>query len=215
MPNTKLHPKLLGSLTALVGLTAWSPAMAVEEHRYTVLQTWDDVELRRYEPVVVAEVEVQAPFEDAGNRAFRPLAGYIFGGNRRDQKIAMTAPVLQSPREVQGERIAMTAPVLQQGSAQTSIVRFVMPAEHDLASLPTPVDPSVKLRQLDAQTVAAIRYSGRWTEESYRKHLVTLRSQLKARGLEEAGEPVWARYNAPYTPWFLRRNEVLIPVRSN
>ena len=123
----------------------------------------------------------------------------------------MTAPVSQ---EQPGEKIAMTAPVSQQRAQGQWAVSFMMPAEYTLETLPAPLDPRITLRQVPARRVAAVRYSGFWSEEKYRLHREKLEQWLAASGLAASGEPVWARYNAPFTLWFLRRNEVLIPVAA-
>ena len=121
----------------------------------------------------------------------------------------MTAPVAQEPR---AEKIAMTAPVSQVASGGQWAVGFVMPASYTLESLPAPKDPKVTLRQVPARRLAAVRYSGFWDEAGYRKHRVALEKWLESKGVKQIGEPVWARYDPPFKPWFMRRNEVLIPV---
>ncbi|MFH1811328.1 MAG: heme-binding protein [Pseudomonadota bacterium] len=227
MTTTNFRRPIVLALAAVAGVVAWRPAMAIEEPRYTVLQSSDQFEIRRYSPYVVAEVEVQGDFEEAGSRGFGPLADYIFGNNVANQdtevpgsgraegpgeRLAMTSPVLQQERD--GEKIEMTAPVMQQDVPGRRLVRFVMPGSRSLATLPTPRNPRVQLLQVPGDTYAVIRYSGRWTADNYNKHLDELRREIRARGFEETGTAQWARYNAPYTPWFLRRNEILVPVRS-
>lgn len=121
----------------------------------------------------------------------------------------MTAPVSQTPR---AQKIAMTAPVGQQRVEGGWVVSFVMPAAYTMQMLPEPTDPVVKLRQVPAQRMAAVRYSGGWSKKSYMKHKQELESWIDGKKLKTTGEPVWARYNPPFTPWFLRRNEILIPI---
>ena len=179
-----------------------------EQQRYTVVARYDGFELRRYEPCVVAEVEVEGSFASAGNRAFRPLVGYISGRNRGERGVAMTAPVVQQP----GRRLAMTSPVVQQEDAEHHVVGFVMPAGETTATLPEPADPRVRLREEPETLAAATRYSGRWTEGGYRDHVAELEAAVRAAGLEPAGAPRWARFDPPWTPWFVRRNEVVLPV---
>lgn len=186
--------------------------MAIEEPRYRLVDRSGDIDIREYAPRVVAEVEVEADFEEAGSKGFRPLADYIFGNNKPETKVEMTAPVSQEPAE--GAKIAMTAPVTQQEDSGRHVVRFTMPASYTLETLPAPRNPRVKLRQLESSTVAVIRYSGFWSQKNYEEQLVALRSKIKARGMVEQGPPTWARYNAPITPWFMRRNEIHIPVSS-
>jgi hypothetical protein len=150
---------------------------------------------------------VQGSLEEAGNEAFRLLAGYIFGKNRGEKKIAMTAPVAQTPA-----KIAMTAPVAQTATDGGMVVRFTMPSEWTLETLPEPLDPRVQLVALPPRTVAVLRYSGFWSEARYTEHLEKLKAALAREGVRWEGEPVWARYNPPITPWFLRRNEIWLDV---
>jgi hypothetical protein len=194
------------------GLLMLVPALAraVEEAEYRVLQQDGAIELRAYAPSIVAETVVDAGFEDAGNRAFRKLFRYIDGENVAQQEIAMTAPVSQSPA---GRKIEMTSPVGQRPSAGGWAVSFMMPSAFTMDTIPRPSDPAVQLRAIPAYRAAAIRYSGFWSEERYREHLQELRAWIAAQGLEAASEPVWARYDPPFKPWFMRRNEILVPVR--
>lgn len=193
----------------LLLLTGVTTAMATEEAPYTVMRTDDIFELREYPPLVLAEITVEGDLEDAGNKAFRPLFRYISGANRSRGKIAMTAPVSQ---EQQGEKIAMTAPVSQQGEQGKWAVSFMMPASYTLENLPAPDDQSIKLRQVPARRVAAVRYSGFWSEKNYLRYKQELERWITDNSLKAIGEPVWARYNPPFTLWFLRRNEILIPI---
>ena len=206
------------NIVAALGLSVLLASCAsmvnkVEEPAYTVEQSNAGFEVRRYAPRVVAETNVPGPADEAGNQAFKVLAGYIFGKNEGDRKIAMTAPVTQTAEPV---RIAMTASVTQATAAQGGdyVVRFTMPASYTLATLPEPLDPKVQLRELPPMRVAAIQYSGRWTDENYDEHLKLLRERMNAAGLAARGKPVYARYNAPYVPWFMRRNEIWIEIAS-
>jgi hypothetical protein len=185
------------------------PAMATEEAPYTVIKTDDIFELREYAPQVLAEFIVEGELEDAGNKAFRPLFRYISGDNKSQGKIAMTAPVSQ---EQKGEKISMTAPVSQQRVQGKWAVSFMMPASYTMETLPTPDDPNIKLRQVPARRVAAVRYSGFWSEEKYLLNKEKLENWIRENRFTVVGEPVWARYNPPFTLWFMRRNEILIPV---
>ncbi len=181
-----------------------------EQQPYEVIRAEDGWELRRYPEHVVAETIVtDVDFEDAGNRAFRPLFGYISGANRVTQKIAMTAPVVQSSSS---QKIAMTAPVVQSSGKDGYAVAFVLPAGMTEADAPEPTAPEVHIRTVPAQLVAATRFSGRWKEESWREHRAELLAAVRTAGLTVTGEPRFARFDPPYKPWFLRRNEVLVDV---
>lgn len=194
-----------------------SPAIGetmTEQQPYEILRRFPEFQLRRYPAHLVAEVEVDSSFADAGNRAFRVLVAFISGRNSGQRKVAMTAPVVQ---EEASTRIAMTAPVLQEseGDSGRHVVAFVMPAEYALDTLPAPSDPRVKIREIPAHLAAAGRFSGRWSEEIYREQLAKLRAAVAKAGLEVTGPPRFARFNPPWTPWFLRRNEVVLPVRDD
>ena len=184
--------------------------MALEEPEYRSLERAGDFELRYYEPYIVAETMVNGSFSDVGKEGFRRLSGYIFGDNRTKASISMTAPVSQV---AESEKIAMTAPVSQAQDNGEWRITFTMPAEYTLQTLPQPLDPRVMLKQEPGRLTAAIRYSGTWSQERYEKHEQRLRALIQERGLQAVGEPVFARYNPPFTLWFLRRNEVLIPVQ--
>jgi len=184
-------------------------AMATEEAKYTLIEKSGAFEIRDYEPHLLVETIIDSSLEEAGNLAFRKLFRYISGDNVSSNSIAMTAPVSQ---EARGNRIAMTAPVGQQSVKGGWAVSFMMPAGYTLQTLPMPTDPTLSVREVPARRVAVIRYSGTWTQKRYLGNKEQLESWIRNKGLTTTGEPVWARYNPPFTPWFLRRNEVLIPI---
>ncbi len=201
-----MRPLLLTLATAAIGLTT-TATHAIEEPKFELLQQTGSFELRRYAPYVVAEVRVPGNFSDAGNQGFRLLANYIFGGNQGQRKLAMTAPVIQTPAEP--VKLAMTAPVIQSAAPQGGhIVQFVLPADITLATAPVPNDPQVQLREEPARTLAVIRYSGSWSQSNYEAQLVALRSAASTAGVKLQGEPVLSRFNGPFTLPFLRRNEI-------
>jgi SOUL heme-binding protein len=197
----------------LVLLLAAMPlfSRAIEEPDHEVIKSLgSSVELRRYAPYVVAEVVLSASAEEAGNQAFPILAGYIFGKNKGEKKFAMTAPVTQSAAPL---RMEMTAPVTQSVAPGGMRVQFVLPKGVSLATAPEPNDPRVQLREEPASTRAVIRYSGTWSQANYDEHLALLKATLDNAGVATQGEAVLARYNAPFTPWFLRRNEIWLALR--
>jgi effector-binding domain-containing protein len=200
------------SWVTIVVLLLTGNAMAVEEAKYTVTREEGRFELRRYDPHILAETTVGGDFEGAGNEAFGRLFKYISGNNEQQQKVAMTSPVGQEPTN---EKIAMTSPVGQQKIDGKWLVSFMMPATFSLESTPEPQDPSVYIREVPARHIAAVRYSGFWSEKSYRRNLAMLLDWITKSGLSVSGEPIWARYNSPFIPWFLRRNEVLVPVTGS
>ena len=187
-----------------------------EQQPYEVVRRFDRFELRRYPAHVVAEVTLKARFEDAGNRAFRYLFAYISGDNRSRTKVAMTAPVIQADARSGPEKIEMTSPVVQQSdSAGGYRVAFVLPATFTRDSAPEPTSPAVRVREVPASTAGAIRFSGRWSESRFQQHLDELRHDLLAAGLTPVGVPRFARFDPPFLPPFLRRNEVMLDVAES
>ena len=194
------------ALPLLLALTTFAiSSRATEEPEYQVFRELADVEVRQYAAYAVAEVVVAGPAGEAGNQAFPILAGYIFGKNKGERKFAMTAPVTQVATPV---KLEMTAPVTQTAAAGGFVVQFVLPKGVTVASAPEPLDARIQLREVPPAQVAVIRYSGFWSLSNYEEHLARLQAALRAADLAWTGEPVYARYNAPFTPWFLRRNEI-------
>lgn len=182
-------------LGALLVMGLVRQAGAVEEAVYSLVSRDGRFEVRDYAAMILAETLVEGDRASAGNRGFDPLFNYISGENRTRHEIPMTAPVFQSP------------------TGQQWAVAFVMPADAKREGWPEPENPSVRLQEIPARRMAVVRYSGFWSDKRYVEHESMLRAWMAAQGLEPAGDAVWARYNPPFTPWFLRRNEVMIPVR--
>jgi hypothetical protein len=212
MPIPPLRKRLRYSLAlgaavvAALALTTFAmTSHATEEPDYQVVRELGDIELRQYGAYTVAEVLVVGPASEAGNQAFPILAGYIFGKNKGERKFAMTAPATQSAVPV---KLEMTAPVTQTAAPGGFLVQFVLPKGVTMASAPEPLDARVQLREVLPARVAVIRYSGFWSESNYNEHLAKLQAALRAADVVWMGEAVYSRYNAPFTPWFLRRNEI-------
>lgn len=168
-----------------------------EQQPYEVLERYSGFELRRYPGRLVAEVDVAGRFGVAGNLAFPKLARYIGGHNRASRKVAMTAPVVQE----------------QDPRSGVFVVGFVMPSDLAADDVPEPLDSAVRTRRIPAQTAAGLRFSGRWSRSSYDARTNDLLDLLAQAQLTVMGPPRYARFDPPWTPWFLRRNEVVIPVR--
>jgi len=183
------------------------PVRATEEPDYRVVRELEGIEVRQYDAYTVAEVVVAGPAADAGSQAFKILAGYIFGKNKGERKFEMTAPVTQAATP---KKMEMTAPVTQAALAQGFLVQFVLPKGVTAASAPEPLDSRVQIREVPPSLVAAIRYSGFWSDANYNEHLAKLQAGLSAAKLPWTGEPIYSRYNAPLTPWFMRRNEIWV-----
>lgn len=194
---------------ALTLLAVGSLAHATDEPEFKLVRQLDGAELRQYPPYVVAEVTVSGTADSAGNDAFPILAAYIFGKNKGAKKFAMQAPVTQTE---DGISMAMQAPVTQTASATGYRVQFVLPKGITLESAPEPLDERVSLRQMPARQVAVIRFSGFWSESNYNEHLANLQAILKAAGVAWTGLPEYSRYDPPFMPWFLRRNEIWLTV---
>lgn len=159
---------------------------------YEVARTDGKIEIRQYPELVIAEITTRGTRRDAVSAGFRPLAGYIFA------------------RERPGEKIAMTAPVNQRASGDgTWSVQFIMPEEYTLETLPRPANSEVRLVTEPAMRRAAIRFSGSWDDASFSEQEARLRNWLGTQGLTPDGAPIYAYYNDPFTPPFLRRNEVI------
>jgi len=177
----------------------------VEQPKYTVLESAGDIEVRQYEPTIVAEVEVRGERMKALNQGFRLIADYIFGNNLSSKKVAMTAPVTQET----GEKIAMTAPVTQDGKGDSWKVRFVMPADYTLETLPKPKNQDIRLIAVPARKAVVIRFSGYNTDKNINAHREALLKYITDHRLTVVGPPTTAFYNPPWTLPFLRRNEIM------
>ena len=195
----------VGWLCSLLLFALPMTSQATEEPSYQVIQTLENIEVRAYDTYTVAEVVVPGPAAEAGNQAFPILAGYIFGKNKGERKFAMTAPVTQAAEPF---KLEMTAPVTQTTAPGGFRVQFVLPRGVTMASAPEPLDARVMLRDIAPTRVAVIRFSGFWSDANYIEHLNKLQLALRSANLVSVGDPVYSRYNAPFTPWFLRRNEI-------
>ncbi len=185
--------------------------MAIEEAKFESIKKDGPFELRQYKSYILAETIISGEMEAASSLAFRVLFNYISGSNHSKSKVAMTAPVSQ---ESAGEKISMTTPVSQERMDDAWAISFMMPANYTESTIPEPDDSRVRIRVVPEREMAIIRYSGRWTSSRYLEHKAKLEEWISSQGLTITGEAVWARFNAPYTPWFMRRNEVQIPVVS-
>ena len=204
---------MLNKITGALGQVAEAAGTIVgirhgtEEPPFTVERRVDNVEIRRYGSRIAAETTIDADEEPARNEGFRRLARYIFGGNRSKTKIAMTAPVAQQ----QSEKIAMTAPVAtQRGAAGQWVVRFFMPSEYTLDTLPTPSDDRVRLVNVPAERVAVLQFSGLPSPAAVAAHTDQLLAALRANSIDVEEEPVGWFYDPPWTITFRRRNEVAV-----
>jgi hypothetical protein len=168
-----------------------------EQQSYRVLETRGRLEVREYAPCVVADIRVPGSADQAGNRAFGPLAGYIGGSNRPGAKLAMTAPVLQ-----------------EEAADPGWVVSFVLPGSGVLEDYPEPLDERVTLRAVPAVRAAAMGWSGRWTAGNASRHERELMAAVEEAGWTPVGTVRWARFDPPWKPPFLRRNESVVTLAS-
>jgi hypothetical protein len=183
--------------------------MAIEEPKYKVLTAEGDIEIREYSSYCIAETFIPGmDFNDASNDGFRKLFRFISGNNRLNTKIEMTAPVTAS----RSEKIEMTAPVTSTKTPDGFMIGFVMPEGFTIETTPTPTDSTITIREVKPRTVAVIRFSGRWTSSSMDEHQKALEEWISKNHYSQVSQPVIARYDPPFMPWFLRRNEIHIEV---
>jgi len=202
--------KLMTVLTSLF-LTACSVfgVRSAEEPHYQVLNDFGHIQIRLYPALVVAETGINADYENSSNQGFQRLAGYIFGNNKKQLKMVMTAPVLQ---EQKAETLAMTAPVIQQQSGLIWLMAFVLPKDYSVATAPIPLDSAVIIKELPEKKVAVIQYSGFLSEQGIKDKSEELTNWLSQQGYKAISPARSAAYDPPWTLPFLRRNEVHIDI---
>jgi hypothetical protein len=188
-------------------------AMANEEPRYEVIKKEEDFEVRRYQPMIIAEVLVTGTLSEASNKGFRQIADFIFGNNedpvkKQSEKIAMTAPVTMEADT--SSKIAMTAPVTMEGSSGAWKMAFVMPSKFTMDTLPKPKNPNVTIKQMPAQQLAVVTFSGWVDEEKLAAQTTRLNEWMAKNGLKSSGSVQLSRYNPPWTLPFWRRNEIWV-----
>lgn len=224
---------LLIIIALIIGLIAMGPIMSkVEQPEYTVLSTHQNIEIRQYSPMIIAQVTVAGERKEAIQQGFKLLADYIFGNNRGPQEIAMTAPVSQSQKipmtapVTQSQNISMTAPVTQQKSHEIPmtapvtqqaadnqwLIHFVMPSKYSLETLPKPNNKQINIKAIPPKKFAVIRFSGTSTNKNMQTHETELRAFLAKEKIKPLSPASYAFYNPPWTLPFLRRNEVMMEI---
>ena len=192
-------------------------ATAAEEPSFRLVAEDGPIQIREYGELLVARTQVDGSYDESGRAGFRRLAGFIFGDNRSQAKVAMTAPVLRERADeradkIRGEKISMTAPVFQEPSGEAWTMTFVMPGQYTLETLPQPVDPRVEISTIPAKTVATIRFSGLMNQKKFDRYSRELSAWLDANDLVAVSTPRSAGYNPPWTLPPLRRNEIHIDI---
>jgi hypothetical protein len=170
------------------------PANQTEEQKYSLVRKYDEFEIRFYPSATVATISSNAKtYRDLSGPGFQKLAGYIFGGNESNTKIAMTTPVQMDIND------------------SVSTMSFVMPSEYSKESLPKPDDPGVRIVNTEDEYVAAIRFSGYASDKDLKFYAEKLQSLLKENGITTLGNYRFLGYNAPYQV-IGRRNEIIVTV---
>ena len=198
------------ALILIVGVLAGPVMSDVEKPDYKVIQSEQNIEIRQYEPMIIAEVEVDGKREDAIGDGFRLLADYIFGNNTVQQVISMTAPVQQK----ENQNIAMTAPVQQQSTGKSWRMSFVMPSKYSMDSLPVPNNNRVRLKGILTKKFVVIEFSGTNSNENVTEHENQLMNYIEENQIKINDSPKYAFYNPPWSLPFLRRNEVMIEINQ-
>lgn len=211
----KIIKIVLMVVVVLVGLWilwGWLSVRNIEEPKYEVISTNDIYEVRRYEPIIIAKTTVEGTREEATNEGFRRIADYIFGNNTVSEPIAMTTPVTSQKSEI----IAMTTPVTSlEDESGNHTITFGMPSKYTMETLPKPVTDFVTIEEVPEKTYAVLRFSGWVSDEKIQKKKDELISALKADKVEFDDSHTLSQYNPPWTPWFMRRNEIWVELRGS
>lgn len=201
-------------IVILVVLALWSLwgyfSSKVEQAEYTVVRKANGYEVRTYAPHIEAQAVVDGTYDEALSAGFRIVAGYIFGGNVKNEGIAMTAPVRSQPKA--SETIAMTAPVVASAKGDSRVIAFVMPKSYTMDTLPVPTDARVKLVAVPAKKTAVLRFSWIRSADRIQKKEAELLAALARDDVRATGTPSYAGYSAPWTPPWMTRNEVMVEI---
>jgi hypothetical protein len=215
-----MHKPMTTILITLVAVIAlWSIwgffGSRVEQADYTVVKRMNGYEIREYPAHIVAQTTVQGSLGESMSNGFRIVAGYIFGGNTKKESIAMTAPVVaqKGAGSQASERIAMTAPVVATAGGGAQVISFGMPRSYTLETLPKPNDPRVKIAMIPAKKYAVMRFSWYRSDARVKRLQEKLLAALDRDGIAAEGSTAYAGYNAPWTPPWMTRNEVLVEIK--
>lgn len=213
--KSTMRKKIIFALSAISLLLLTTSIIAscavsdVERPKYQITsQNDNNIEIRKYEPKLIAEVEVAGNRDQAIDDGFQILADYIFGNNTVQQSIDMTAPVQQE----RSTKIAMTAPVEQQKSNDSWKVSFIMPSKYTLQTLPMPNDKRIKIIEVPSKKYITIEFSGFISDDNINEHQQKLLDYISQNKLKPLSQPKYAFYNPPWTLPFMRRNEVMVEI---
>lgn len=182
----------------------------VENTEYSLIKSEKDYEVRLYPEHLVAQTTVKGSYQESLNEGFRIVAGYIFGGNTTKESIAMTAPVIE--KSATSESIAMTAPVMATIEGQSHVIAFGMPRSYTRDTLPVPTDSRVEIVLIEEKKMATIKFSWLYTNDRIQSKKQELLDALKKDSVTVIGEPQYAGYNAPWTPPWMARHEILVEI---
>lgn len=200
---------ILLSLFTLWILWGWLSVRNIEEPKYSIIENTELYEIRKYEPQIIAKTTAEGTRDEATNEGFRRIADYIFGNNTINEPIAMTTPVTSQG----SEKIAMTTPVTSSQAAEGSFtIAFVMPSKYTMETLPMPVSNYVKIEEVPGKTYAVSRFSGYVSDTKIQGEVAKLIGALKADELNFNESYTLSQYNPPWTPWFMRRNEIWMEI---
>lgn len=205
----------MNTLYIVIGiLVLWSLwgyfSSRVESTAYTVLASKKKYEVRLYPAHIVAQTTVKGSYRDALNQGFRIIAGYIFGANTKKESIAMTSPVVE--KSPQSESIAMTSPVMATVEGESHTIAFGMPRSYTLETLPTPNDARIQIVTIPEKKMAVIRFSWSRADARVQSKKQELLDAVQTDGMKIVGEVHYAGYNAPWTPPWMTRNEVMVEI---
>jgi len=165
-----------------------------EEQKYTIIQSYEDFEIRFYPATTIATIHSNAKtYKELSSPGFQQLAGYIFGGNDAKNKIAMTAPVHMDINDT------------------VSTMSFVMPSGFNESNLPKPNNPNVRIQKTTEEYVAAIRFGGFATEKDLKNYSEKLQQLLNEKGIRPLGHYRFLGYNPPFQ-LVDRRNEIIVAI---
>lgn len=194
----------------LIAAITVGPIMSnVETPKYKIIKSEDIIEIRKYDPIIIAEVQTKGNRKNSITEGFRLLADYIFGNNTNNHDISMTAPVQQQ----KNTKIAMTSPVQQQSMGDNWLVSFVMPSEYKIDTLPKPINERISLKEIPAKTFVVVSFSGINSDNNMQKHEKILQKYIENNDLSVIGAPIYAFYNPPWTLPILRRNEIMFEIK--
>lgn len=207
---SKMKKKIFVAILLIVVVLVFGAAMIgpimsnVEVPAYKIVKKEQNIEIRQYPPLIIAEVKTAGSRQDAIGDGFRILADFIFGNNEGEKQLSMNGPITQQ----EGIKIAMTAPVQQEQTDTEWAISFIMPSKFSIDTIPNPINDRIKIIQIPSKRYAVITFSGRSTEANLTKHTNELEIYMNGSSYSKVGNAKYAFYNPPWTLPFLRRNEV-------